>query len=397
MQKAVPEFIPQRSDAVLPAAAPMAASLPRIWAARITGWFDRATDRQLALILGLVLFVLAAWPLALVDLPPLQDLPNHLAAVSIIEHPARYPQFVFNGFLKTNSAFFTWVLLTGRLVGLRTAARLFVLIVLALGALAIPRFVLAFSGRRRMIVASFFGWPIVHNWFVSMGMLDFALSVPLATFLLVLLDATRIRPTLTRAFGIAALALFTWHAHVFPLLVVGVLVAIHTAVGPTWRERRSRACWLALPFAPAGLLVAQSLWAQLTEPAGAMTGFVGGDRLLPPWELFYNMWAEWFWAFTWLEIATLVPCVAMGLWAIARFRDRVPFFGPIAFGVLAAAYFFTPYTATNWFHVNSRFLPFLWLAALARLPERLPRKVLFALGACALTYSVGLGVDYVRL
>jgi hypothetical protein len=109
------------------------------------------------------------------------------------------------------------------------------------------------------------------------------------------------------------------------------------------------------------------------------------------------MWAEWFYAFTWLEIATLVPCIAMGLWAIYRWRDRVPFFGPIAVAALAAAYMFTPYTATNWFHVNSRFLPFLWLAALARLPERLPRKALAGLGACAVTYTLGMGCDYVRL
>jgi hypothetical protein len=397
MQKAVPDFIVQRSDVVLPAPVPDSVSVPRAVAARLVQWLGRATDVQLALIVGVALFALAAWPLAIVDVPPLQDLPNHLAAISIIEHPARYPQFVFNGFFKTNSALFTWVLLFGRLVGLRTAARLFVLIVLALGALAIPCFVLAFGGRRRMLVASFFAWPMVHNWFVSMGMLDFALGVPLATFLLVFLEAQRRRPTVPRAIGIAALSVLTWHAHVFPLLVVGVLVSIHVVFVRTWRERLWRARWLALPFAPAGVLVVRSLWAQMTEPVGAMTGYVDFGRLLPPWELLYNMWAEWFWAFTWLEIATLVPCIAMGLWAIARWRDRVPFFGPIAVVALAVAYLFTPYTATNWFHVNSRFLPFLWLAALARLPERLPSKVLAGLGACALTYTLGMGCDYVRL
>ena len=43
-----------------------------------------------------------------------------------------------------------------------------------------------------------------------------------------------------------------------------------------------------------------------------MTGFVSLDRSLPVWELLYNLWAEWFWSFTCLEIATLVPCVALG-------------------------------------------------------------------------------------
>jgi hypothetical protein len=367
------------------------------FAARIVKWFVQATDGQLAWVVGAVLFVLVAWPLALVGVPPLQDLPNHLAAVSIIEHPDRYPQFVFNGFFKTNSALFTWMLLLGHVVGLRTAARLFVVVVLALGSLALPRFVLAFGGRRRMIVSAFFAWPMVHNWFVSMGMLDFALSFPLATFLLVALEAQWKRPSSRRALAIAALALATWHAHVFPLLVVGLLVLLRVALAPTWRARTSLARALLLPLVPAGALVLGSLWAQITEPVGAMTGYVALGRLLPPWELFYNMWAEWFYTFTWLELGTLAPCIAMGLWAIHRWRDEVPFFGPVAVVILVVLYLFTPYTATNWFHVNSRFLPFLWLAALARLPERLPRAALSTLGVSALTYTLGMGYDYVRL
>ncbi len=107
--------------------------------------------------------------------------------------------------------------------------------------------------------------------------------------------------------------------------------------------------------------------------------------------------AEWFFGFTWLEIATLVPCIALALWALYRWRDDVPFFGPFAFVALWALYVFTPYVATNWFHVNSRFIPFLWMAMLVRVPERLPPRALVALGACAASYAVGMGVDYVRL
>jgi hypothetical protein len=87
----------------------------------------------------------------------------------------------------------------------------------------------------------------------------------------------------------------------------------------------------------------------------------------------------------------------MGLWALHKWRDEVPFFGPIAFVLLGALYFFSPYVATNWFHVNSRFIPFLWLAALLRLPERIPERLRVALAGCAIAYSLGMGVDYVRL
>jgi len=366
---------------------------------------SQATDGQLALLVSLPLFVLAAWPLALVDLPPLQDLPNHLAATTVIEHPALYPEFVFNGFVKTNAALFTWLLLVGRVVGLKAAARLFVLGVLALGAIAWPRFVLAFGGRRRMVVSAFFAWPMVHNWFVSSGMLDFAIAVPLATLLLVMLrENVARRNTLAsavRAAGAAALSLLVWYAHVFPLLVVYLLVALRVVrPGPgrrTGRERRIEGLLLAAPLVPSSVLVAGSLWVHMTEPAGPMTGEVHLGKFLPPWELFYNLWAEWFYAFTWLEVATLVPCVTLGLWALYNWRAGPPLLGPAPFAVLGLLYFFTPYVATNWFHVNSRFIPFLWLAALVRLPERLPRSVLVSLGVCAIASSVGMGVDYVRL
>jgi hypothetical protein len=248
-----------------------------------------------------------------------------------------------------------------------------------------------------MVVAAFFAWPMVHHWFVSMGMLDFALGVPLATLLLVLLNAQRLRPNVARGIGLGLLAVLTWQAHVFPLLVVHLLVAIHVLTRRSWRERASQALTLFVPLLPSSVLVAWSLFVHFTEPVGAMTGYVALGRLLPPWELFYNLWAEWFYGFTWLEIATLVPCLGMGLYAMYKWRDDVPFFGPIAFIALGALYFATPYVATNWFHVNSRFIPFLWLAALVRLPERMPRRFFAVLGACALSYSVGMGVDYVRL
>ena len=402
MQKVAPDFTIPHSEIVL--GTPLGEERPARFGgvfARFIAACERSTDAQLALLISAVLFALAAWPLALVTVPPLQDLPNHLAAATILQHPNLYPELVFNGYLKTNSALFTWLVVGGKFIGLRGAARLFVLVVLALGALALPQFVLAFGGRRRMVLSGFFVWPVVHNWFVSMGMLDFALSVPLATFLLVALERQLRRPSVESAIGIGGLALLTWHAHVFPLLVVDMLVALQVVLGSTWEERRRRARILGPPLLPAALLVVRSLWAHVTEPVGPTTGYVALDRLLPPWELFYNIWAEWFHAFTWLEFATLVPCLGLGLWAIYKWRDDIPFFGPVAFLALAGFYFFIPYTVTNWFHVNSRFIPFLCLAALPRLPERLPasweRRVLGVLGCGAITYSAGMACDYVRL
>jgi hypothetical protein len=42
-------------------------------------------------------------------------------------------------------------------------------------------------------------------------------------------------------------------------------------------------------------------------------------------------------------------------------------------------------------------MPFLWIGMLLRVPEHLPRRWLAGLAACALAYSAGMGIDYVRL
>jgi len=368
---------------------------------RLRDAFARASDRQIAFAMSVVLFALTAWPLALTEVPPYQDLPNHLAAVTVITHPERYPEFVSNGFLKTNAALFTWLYFVGKVVGVTVAAKLFSFVVLATNALVLPRFVLHFTNRRTMLVAGLFLWPMVHNWFVSMGMLDFAMGVPLALIVLMLLDRQRTAPTLANGALVLVTTLLTWYAHVFALMVANLLVAVHIATRlvrrGTWNEGLRDARRLLIPQIPAISLMLVSVFQHVTEPVGAMTGYVSTGQLLPPWELAYNLWAEWLYGFTWLSISSFVPAVALTVYAYVRRRESPVFFSPAALVTLLFLFVFSPYIATNWFHVNSRFIPFLWMAALVRLPDRIDRRLGGLLALCAGLYSVGMGIDFVRL
>lgn len=356
------------------------------------------TDGQLALLVSVGLFVVGAWPLALTEVPPYQDLPNHLAAVTVIQNPEKYPEFVFNGFLKTNAALFAWLFVAGKAFGANMAARLFALLVLAGNALVLPRFVLELTGsRRKMVVASLFAWPMVHNWFVSMGMLDFALGVPLSLLLLLVLDRQRRAPSTLRAAAISALGLVTWYAHVFPLLVVQMLVVIHVATRASWRERVREANNLLLPLVPLALLVVYSIAQHLRDTIGPMTAFHHQIKWVAPWELVYNLWAEWCWGFTKLSMPSLVPAVLLGVFGVLRRKEAPPFFSPIALLALLVLYAFTPYVVTNWYHVNSRFIPFIFFGLLLRVPERLPKRLAAFLAACAVAYSAAMGADFVRL
>jgi hypothetical protein len=361
----------------------------------------KLTDAQLALLVGAALFLIGAWPLALTEVPPYQDLPNHLATLTVIENPKAYPEFVFNGFFKTNAALFTWLHLVGKLGGVTFAARLFAILTLALNAFVLPRFVLRFTGsRQRMVMASLFAWPMIHNWFVSMGMLDFAVAVPLSLAMLFAIDKQRTAPTIANGAGIIGLGLATWYAHVFPLLVVHLLIAVEAAIQPTWRARWTAARAMAMPLLPVSLLAAISVAQHIRDTVGPMTGFMNFQKLLAPWELVYNLWAEWFWGYSNLSLSSIVPCAALAVVGFIGLRrsERAPtFFSGTAILAMVLLYCFIPYKMTNWFHVNSRMIPYIWVGFLLFVPARLPKALVAVLGLSAFLYTAGMGYDYVRL
>jgi hypothetical protein len=357
----------------------------------------RLTDAQLTLTVGFVLFALAAWPLLLVDLPPFQDLPNHVASVHILLHPELYPEYVSNGFFKSNSLLTLWLSVVGR-HGLYGAARLFTALVLAVNALALPTFVFRFAGRRALLVATLFGWPLVHGFFVSMGMLNFAFAFGLSLLLLTVIDQQREHPTPLRGVAIAVTACMLWYAHPFPLAVVGGLVVLHAASRSTWRTRLSSGLALLSPIVPAMLLSAVSALHHLVKAERApITTAAAGFAYLNPLEIAYHLWTDVSGALTWWGSATLVPALLLPLFAWKQRREARPFLSLRALGLLAAAYVALPVMMSNWWYLHCRLVPFLWAGLAIRLPSRLPRPLTIALVACALLFSATLGIDYVRL
>jgi hypothetical protein len=355
------------------------------------------SDRRLATLVGVVLLAGVAWPLAFVAVPPYQDLPGHLATVSVLQHLGSYPEYAATGPWKTNAAFTSFCLVAGRAVGLVAAAKLFVLIVLAAGAFVLPRFVLHFGGRRRMLVSSLAAWPMVHNWFVATGMLDFALAIPASLVLLVLLDRNRASPSPARAVAAGTMAVATWYAHAFPVLVVGLMVLAHVvsrARRPeVWRQARV----LLMPLVPVGLLLAWSVALHVTTAGAPVAGSTERTEYSSlAWQV-YDLWAHWLYGFTPLSASTLVAAGVLVAWTVRRWRRAPVLLGPWPTLAVLAAYLACPSVAFDWGYAGSRFVPFLWIAALVRAPARLPRAVVAALGLSAVAYWVGNGIDMLRL
>ena len=357
------------------------------------------SDTRLTLAFALGLFALAAWPLLLVELPPFQDLPNHVATAHIVAHPDLYPQYVFNGFLRSNALLALWLRAFGGR-GLYGAARAFVAVVLALNALALPLFVLRFAGRGALAVAMLFLWPLVHSFAVSMGFLNFACAFALSLILLAVIDWQRESPTLRRGVGIAGLAGLVWYAHPFPLAVVGALVALHIVVRPSRRARIRAFLTMQLPLAPAGLLSLLVARQHLIKAEHAPTFASAAFTYLNPWELVGHLWLDASGALTRWGSMTIVPAVLLPYFAwrpTGEDRAERPLWSTVAMTVLAAAYLALPVMLSNWNYFNCRLVPFLWVGLALRLPRRLPGPIVTLLAACALSFSAVQGIDYLRL
>ncbi len=357
--------------------------------------FAELGDAQLVWIVGSLLFALSAWPLLLVQLPPLQDLPNHVATAHIVAHPELYPEFKFNGLFKSNCLLTLWFYLLGghRLFG---AARAFTAVTLAVNALALPIFVLRFAGRRHLLVAALFAWPLVHSFSLSMGFLNFTFAFGLSLILLTVLDHQRERPSALRAVGIAALATGVWYAHPFPIGVVGLLIALEVAGSPTWSARIHAGLRLLLPLAPAGLLALVTAEQHFVTPEQSTAASLA-VTYLNPWETLAHLWKDVSGALTWRGSTTIVPALLLPYFAWRQRWTRRPFLSGRAMVLLAVGYLALPITVSNWAYLNCRLVPFLWAGLLIQLPSKLPRSVAGLLVISALTFSVALGADYARL
>ena len=364
--------------------------------AGLAGWLAGLSDVRLTALTASALFVLSAWPLLLVDLPPFQDLPNHVATAHIIEHPELFPQFAFNGFFKSNCLLTLWFHLFGdhRLL---LAARLFTALAIGVNALALPLFFRHFAGRRAMVTAVLFTWPLVHGFFVSMGFLNYVVAFGLSLILLIVMDRQRQQPTWTRGAGIAALSGVIWYAHLFPLVVIGALAAWDALKRPDWRTRLRVGTALLLPLVPAGLLSLMAAQHHLVKSERAPAFFYPLVSYQNVWDLVAHLWRDVSGALTRWGSMSLVPALLLPLFAWRGRQTARPLFTRGALAALAVAYVALPVMMSNWCYLNCRLVPFIWIGLALCLPAALPRRLPAVLVACALSFSLVLGIDYVRV
>lgn len=207
----------------------------------------------------------AAYPLLSVAHPPLQDLPQHLAAVRILaDHgdPAlRFDAFYTIELGRTQYlAYYLAVAAFAKVLGVVRANAL-VLSAAIVGTPYAMRALLRALGRDER--AALFVLPLTWNAHLVLGFFNFVAAIPLALVGLALAVRLRTEWTRARAIGLAVVAFVAFYTHVLPFAFLG-LGATPILVGESLRDTARR---LAL-LVPAGL--AALAWT-VSSPAGKAT------------------------------------------------------------------------------------------------------------------------------
>jgi hypothetical protein len=215
---------------------------------------------------------LTVWPLCTPRYLPIEDLPQHLAAIRVL-HSYHDPRFDFVRYFERDLlgtqylAYYVLADALAYLVDLELANRMIVVAC----ALATPyalRYLLRALGRAEW--PALFALPLTYNAHLILGFVNFLMAIPLALFGLGLAVRQRGAPSHARAVGLACVALLAFFSHVVPF----ALMALGCGLIALEREPRRVLTRLA-PLLPAGL--ASVLWLS-RSPAGraTLTAATGG-------------------------------------------------------------------------------------------------------------------------
>ena len=184
-----------------------------------------------SLVFRLVFFGLSVgcvFPLAYTQYAPLQDLPQHLAAIRVLhdfDDPAlRFAQYFELDLLRTQYlAYYLAVDLLAYVAGVERANEL----VIAASMIATPlaaRGLLRVLGKDPRIALLCF--PLAYNAHLVLGFFNFLAAIPLSLYGVTLALRQRRSPNLRRGLGLGVLALICFYTHVVPFGLLCIAIGL---------------------------------------------------------------------------------------------------------------------------------------------------------------------------
>lgn len=312
----------------------------------------------------LVLFVVVASivPLLLPAVPPLTDLPGHIARYRIeldLDHSATLRQWYdFRWALFGNLGVDLLIVPLAQILPLETAVKLIVLAIpptTMLGMLYLAREI-----HGRVPPTTLFALPLAYCFPFQLGFVNFTLSMALAfVFAGLWLHLGRLGHIKTRAslFAILSPMLFLAHAvgwGIFGVIIFSAEVMSRRALSRGWLQSLFASAVAMLPLATAFVLIL--IWAG-KEP--------GGTTLPYPWHLklfqLKEILRDQFRVF---DILSAVMLYALAFCGIRRIGVRYEARLGLAAILLAIVYWITPGLLKGVFYADTRMLPYFLAIAL---------------------------------
>ena len=270
----------------------------------------------------------AAVPVWLVENPPFQDLPEHLAAIRVL-YSYDDPAFGFHDYfhldlLRTQYlGYYVPVWLIAHLTGIIVANK----VVLSLAIAGLPLSLanlMRVTGRHPLL--GLLALPIVYNAYLMLGLFHFVSAFPLMLWGLALAIEQSNHPTKLRGVGLFLISLACFYMHVMPFLMLLGAIGI-LSIRKDWRK----ALYVLGPVAPT--IVWMLIWSQRSGEGrvvfGAALDQLRNETLFDDWSARIEKARH-----TWLTMvlrndaddhALFVWAVAIGAaiaWGLIRFRKR---------------------------------------------------------------------------
>jgi len=232
------------------------------------GFLQYLTHRKLQDAVSLFLGLIVSLPLWVVSRPPLQDLPQHVAAVRVL---SSYwdPTYRFGEYfeLTLGRTQYLSVYLLAALLAKVTGPLVATKCVLTLSLATTPYCLMRLlRGLRQSAWLALLSLPLVYNVHVAFGFLNFVAGIPLLFFGLELAAKESERSTRRGTALLASVLLLTFYTHVVPFGILASCVLVFAV----WQRRD----WIrhVLVLLPSGCVAL--LWL-VTSPAGQVVSAMG--------------------------------------------------------------------------------------------------------------------------
>lgn len=258
---------------------------------------------------------------------------------------------------------------------------------------------------RQRTIYGYLSFLFVYNLPLMRGYHDYALGIPVVLFTLGYWLRTRAHPTFMRTATLAGLILLAYLSHIFNFLMLGLAISLLTL----YETRRISRLMLALvPFLPTSVLIVDFAVLLLTNSVWVNRAdfeMFGLPRAVEHFVQFTYTLSVTSGVAAVIPFAFAIYGVAITLRnAITEWRRSQLIAGGafiLLFGVLVLAYFAMPHKFFGWHFANTRFIPFVLVAALACAAPlktaRLRQAFLCTTAAAAGTIYLLMTLQFVRV